>query len=79
MTFRVGSSYSGRFVGDADATFTVTVVSRAAEFVTITDPMGTSGTVRCRVSRDHEDGEMIRPFGRGSLNPIVRAKRLVAA
>ena len=75
-TFQVGQSYSGRFVGDADSVFQVKILARTAKTVTV---MGPKGMAQHRVSRDLDGGEQIFPFGKYSMAPVCRAKRLVAA
>lgn len=76
LIFQVGATYSGRFVGDADAVFQVKILARTAKTVTV---MGPQGIAQHRVSRDHDGGEQIYPFGKYSMAPVCRAKRLVAA
>ena len=75
-TFQIGSSYFGRFIGDADATFTVKILSRTAKTVTIQGPQGIA---QHRVSRDHKGGETIYPFGKFSMAPVCRAEQLITA
>ena len=75
-TFQVGNTYSGRFIGDADAVFTVKILKWSAKTVTV---LGPQGLAQYRVSRDHEGGELIYPFGKCSMAPVCRAKRLVTA
>jgi hypothetical protein len=75
-TFQVGNTYSGRFIGDADAVFQVRILARTAKTVTV---IGPKGMAQHRVSRDHEGGEQIFPFGKYSMAPVCRAMRLVAA
>jgi len=41
--------------------------------------MGPKGMAQHRVSLDHEGGEQIFPFGKYSMAPVCRAKRLVTA
>ncbi len=78
-TFQVGSTYSGRFIGNADAVFQVTILKRTAKQVTIADPIDGKTVKTCAISTDHEGGELIRPFGSFSMAPVCRAKRLVTA
>jgi hypothetical protein len=75
-TFQIGQSYSGRFIGDADAVFQVKILARTAKTVTV---IGPNGMAQHRVSRDLEGGEQIFPFGKYSMAPVCRAKRLVTA
>jgi hypothetical protein len=75
-TFQIGQSYSGRFIGDADAVFQVKILARTAKTVTV---LGPQGMAQHRVSRDHDGGEQIYPFGKYSMAPVCRAMRLVAA
>ena len=75
-TFQIGQSYSGRFIGDADAVFQVKILARTAKTVTV---LGPQGMAQHRVSRDHDGGEQIYPFGKYSMAPVCRAIRLVAA
>ena len=75
-TFQVGNAYSGRFVGDADSVFQVKVLARTAKTVTVAGPQGLR---QLRVSLDHEGGEQVFPFGKCSMAPVCRAKRLVTA
>ena len=74
--FEIGQAYSGRFIGDADAVFQVKILARTAKTVTV---MGPKGMAQHRVSRDLDGGEQIYPFGKYSMAPVCRAKRLVAA
>ena len=79
-TFQVGQSYSGRFIGDADAVFQVMVLARTAKTVTVTvTAPGAQGTTKHRITHDHEGGEQIFPFGKFGMAPVCRAKRLVVA
>ena len=73
--FQAGNTYSGRFIGDADAVFQVQILARTAKTVTV---MGPQGMAKHRVSRDYEGGEYIKPFGSYSMAPICNAKRLAA-
>jgi hypothetical protein len=75
-SFQIGQAYSGRFVGDADSVFQVQILARTAKTVTV---MGPKGMAQHRVSLDHEGGEQIFPFGKYSMAPVCRAKRLVTA
>jgi hypothetical protein len=75
-TFQIGQAYSGRFIGDADAVFQVKILARTAKTVTV---IGPNGMAQHRVSRDLEGGEQIFPFGKYSMAPVCRAKRLVTA
>jgi len=75
-TFQVGHAYSGRFIGDADAVFRVKILARTAKTVTVAGPQGLK---QLRVSLDHEGGEQVFPFGKYSMAPVCRAKRLVTA
>jgi len=75
-TFQIGQSYSGRFIGDADAVFQVKILARTAKTVTV---IGPKGMAQHRISRDLDGGEQIFPFGKYSMAPVCRAKRLVAA
>jgi hypothetical protein len=75
-TFQIGQAYSGRFIGDADSVFQVKILARTAKTVTV---IGPKGMAQHRVSRDLDGGEQIFPFGKYSMAPVCRAKRLVAA
>jgi len=75
-TFQIGQAYSGRFIGDADAVFQMKILARSAKTVTVAGPQGLK---QLRVSLDHEGGEQVYPFGRYSMAPVCRAKRLVTA
>jgi len=75
-TFQIGNTYSGRFIGDADAVFQVKILARTAKTVSVAGPQGLK---QLRVSRDHEGGEQVYPFGKYSMAPVCRAKRLVTA
>jgi hypothetical protein len=78
-TFQVGNTYTGRFIGDADAVFEVTILKRTAKRVTIKDPMDGHTIKVCAVSTDHEGGELIRPFGNYAMAPVCKGKRLASA
>jgi len=75
-TFQAGNTYGGRFIGDADAVFQVKILARTAKTVTVAGPQGLK---RLRISLDHEGGEQVYPFGKYSMAPVCRAKRLIAA
>ena len=75
-TFEIGQAYSGRFVGDADSVFQVKILRRTAKTVTV---MGPKGMAQHRISRDLDGGEQIYPFGKYSMAPVCRAKRLISA
>jgi len=75
-TFQIGNTYSGRFIGDADAVFQVKILARTAKTVSVAGPQGLK---QLRVSRDHEGSEQLYPFGKYSMAPVCRAKRLVTA
>ena len=74
-TFQIGKTYRGRFIGDADAVFQVKVMARTAKTLTV---IGPKGLAQLRISRDHEGGEQVFPFGKYSMAPVCRAKRLTA-
>ena len=78
-TFQAGSTYTGRFICDADAVFTVTILKRTAKFVTINHPTQPGETKRCAVIEEIDGGEFIRPFGNYSMAPYCKASRLVKA
>jgi len=78
-TFQAGNTYSGRFVGDADAVFKITVLKRSAKFVTIENPMQPGQTKRCAIQEELDGGEFIKPFGSYSMAPYCKASRLVTA
>jgi hypothetical protein len=75
-TFQIGQAYSGRFIGDADSVFQVKILARTAKTVTV---IGPKGMAQHRISRDLDGGEQIFPFGKYSMAPVRRAKRLVTA
>lgn len=78
-TFQAGKTYSGRFIGDADAVFQVKIIKRTAKFVTINNPTEPGAVKRCGILCDHEGSEYIRPFGSYSMAPCCKASHLISA
>jgi len=74
--FQVGTTYSGRFIGDYDSVFTVKILQRTAKTVTINGP---KGVAMHRISHHYEGHEEIFPFGKYSMAPTCSAARPVAA
>jgi hypothetical protein len=74
--FQVGATYSCRSACDYDCVWTFTVTKRTAKFLTI---LGTDGEVRVGIRLDYQGNEIVSPFGRYSMSPILRAEQEVAA
>ena len=77
VAFQVGTSYTMRFVGDANATVAFTVVARTAKTVTIEAPGVPTKRVGVRSSGLFADAavESCYPLGRYSMAPVLRADR----
>jgi hypothetical protein len=76
-TFQIGNTYSGRFIGDYDSVFQITILKRSAKFVTIENPYQPGETKRCAIQEELDGGEFIKPFGTYSMAPYCKASRLV--
>lgn len=73
--FEVGKVYEMRSACDYDCVWVYEVVERTASTVTLVDPV-TSEIKKCRIAKDisEQDGrEAVRPLGRYSMSPILRA------
>ena len=75
MEFKANTTYTGRFITDADATFEVTVIKRTAKTVTFKHPHHGTDT-RAKIQHDGE-AEYFFPMGRYSMAPVIRANREV--
>jgi len=72
VRFEVGKTYFTRSLGDSTCIIRVTIASRTEKFVTSTEGER-FGILQDYVERDGV--EAIRPWGRYSLSPILRATR----
>lgn len=72
MNFKVGKTYTTRFICDADSILRGTVTKRTAKFVTF--EVENFGTKRVGV-RTWDGDEVCSPLGRYSMAPIFRADR----
>lgn len=67
--FVAGAMYQGRLIGDADSVIRLTVSKRTEKTIT------TSEGKSLRVALTHDGCEFVRPCGRYSMSPIIRADR----
>ena len=75
--FENATTYTGRFIGDADATFEVRVIKRTAKTVTFVHPQhGDEQRAKIHTS---DGGEFFFPMGQYSMAPVIKASRKVAA
>lgn len=75
-TFEVGTTYTTRFIGDAQSILRYRVVRRSARFVTVQDITHGDGEqpVRIGIKVDRE-GEWALPMGSYAMAPVLRAGR----
>jgi hypothetical protein len=71
IKFEIGKTYFTRSIGDSNATFTATIVSRTAKTVK------TDAGKTFRVSK-YNGAEFFMPEGRYSMAPTIRADRVQA-
>jgi len=79
-TFKVGTTYETRSIGDHNCVFSYRVVGRSAKFITIEGGVGRNGQgERRRVGIYEYDGsECAKPEGTYSMSPTIRADRETA-
>lgn len=70
--FETGKTYSMRSACDHECVWKYTVKARTAQTVTLVDEKGKE--IKCRISLCGE--EMVRPLGKYSMCPILRASRV---
>jgi hypothetical protein len=68
--FETGKTYTMRSICDHECVWGYKVKARTEKTVTLTDEHGKE--TKCRVSNDN-GGEFVRPLGRYSMCPILRA------
>jgi heme-binding NEAT domain protein len=68
MNFETGTTYKGRFIGDADSVILLTVKARTAKTIKTAD----GKTLRVSV---WNGVEQVKPFGSYSMAPIISADR----
>ena len=71
--FEAGRKYSMRSTCDHECVWTYTVKARTAQTVTLVDEKGKE--TKCRISCCGTIEEMVRPLGKYSMCPILRASR----
>ena len=68
--FETGRTYTMRSACDHECIWSYKVTNRTAQTVTLMDDHGKQS--KCRISMDNS-GELVRPLGRYSMAPILRA------
>lgn len=71
--FEINKEYTHGWIGDSSLFTTWKVTDRTATTITITDGKETR---KCRIVKDlseYENAECVRPFGKYSMCPILRA------
>ncbi len=76
-SFTANTTYTGRFITDADAIFSVDVVKVTAKTVTFLHPH-TGDATRATVKHDDDGVAFFFPMGRYSMAPVIRADRVAA-
>jgi len=74
--FESNTTYTGRFITDADAVLKVRVIKRTDKTVTYIHPH-TGDEHRARIQHG-DDGEFFFPLGRYSMAPVIRADRVAS-
>jgi len=69
--FEPGKTYTTRSIADHETVISITVVSRTAKTITVKGDSLTKP--RLRVS-EFEGREMVFPWGRFSMSPVIQAK-----
>lgn len=72
--FETGRRYFMISPCDHDCAWIYKVIARTAQTVTLVDEAG--NTIRCRISRNDATTEMVRPLGKYSMCPVLRASRV---
>jgi len=75
-TFKTNSTYTTRFIGDADSVLNGLIIKRTAKTVTI-DTGSLNGVKRCKI-HSFDGVEKIWPCGKYSMAPIFSADRIAA-
>lgn len=71
--FQIGKTYSTRSIGDHNAVFSFTIISRTQKSVTVRED-GALTTVQRRV-QSRDGVEQFMPYGNYSMAPTIRADR----
>ena len=77
-TFQAGKTYIGRFIGDADAIISLTVLKRTASTITAESDIFRNGvTVKTLRIKPSYDGisEYVLPLGSYSMAPAISAEQ----
>jgi hypothetical protein len=74
-TFQIGRTYTGRFIGDADAIISLTVLKRTALTITAESAdFQTGAKVKSlRIKTSHTGAEYVLPLGSYSMAPSISA------
>ena len=72
--FETGKTYTMRSACDHDCVWAYTVKTRTAQTVTLVDEKGKE--LKCRISCCSTLEEMVRPLGKYSMCPVLRASRV---
>lgn len=70
--FEISKSYEMFSPCDQNCTWVYTVIARTAKTVTL-ESAGNGKIIKCRISFDNDE-ESVRPLGRYSMCPVLRAK-----
>lgn len=86
MNFEIGKTYQTRSIGDSDCKITYTCIDRTAKTVRMVEGFGNDtlklngeANREVKVFRPYMYGgtEMVRPWGRSSMSPILGADDIV--
>ena len=72
--FENGKRYYMTSPCDHECRWVYEVIGRTAQGVTLKDEHGK--ITKCRISKDDPTTEMVRPLGRYSMCPVLRASRM---
>lgn len=75
--FNANTTYTTRFICDADSVLNVEVVKVTAKTVTFIHPQH-GDERRAKIMRDDEGVAYFFPLGRYSMSPVMRANRIAA-
>lgn len=70
MKFETGKTYNMRSICDHECVWSFKVTARTAQTITLKDERGQ--VTKCRISTEN-GREFVRPLGRYSMCPILRA------
>ena len=73
--FQIGKRYSTRSIGDHNAIFSFTIVSRTQKSVSFREDSFSDSSITQRRVKVQDDVEQFKPFGNYSMCPIIKADR----